>query len=356
MKNSDIKKMATVEFKYANPDIKKPTTADDLLNKDIEAVEEVIYNFLPPGLTMLLAASKMGRSRLALYLAARITQGSDVFEKYTSRAGRAMYLMLNEDPRRFKEKLGQIANGETGLNMFNFDCITAEDYQGMRFLTRLKAYITKRKLDVVIIDTLYDVMDLKMRGNRRLETDFMNKLRKLGNETGTAILAIHHTKKTDLDANLFQARSLEAASDNVFMIANALQEEDRVISRFLHYGRNYPRKEMWIETRDNGLTFKALDEKPVLETQETILEKLKLMRNYGMTQRDIAEVLGLTQGYVSKLANSLPAEEIEEDYLTFDDFDDIEEFAGHDETDQIERTPQSDEFDNEEKGEQDEPD
>lgn len=356
MKNQKKEGMATVEYKYANPDITKPTTADDLLKKDIEAVDEVIYKFLPPGLSMLLAASKMGRTRLAIYLAACMTQGTDIFGKYTSRAVRVMYLSLSEDTRRFKNRLEQISRSETGLNLFNFDCITAEDYLGMRFLNRLKAYITKRKLDVVIIDTLEDVMDLRMRGNRRLETEFMIKLRKLANETGTAIIAIHHSKKTDLDANLFQARSLEAASDNVFMIANALQEEDRVISRFLHYGRNYPRKEMWIETRDNGLTFTALDEKPILETQEIILERVKLMLNYGMTQKDIAEVLGVTQGYVSKLVNTLPAEEIEVGDLSFDDFDDIEEFAAQDDSGQTQRPESSDESTGQEEDERDMPD
>lgn len=356
IKNQDAEGKATVEYRYANPDITKPTTAEDLLKKDIEVVDEAIYNFLPPGLTMLVAASKMGRTRFAIYLAARMTQGSDIFGKYTSRAVRVMYMSLSEDTRRFKHRIEEIADSETGVNPFNFDCITAEDYLGMRFLSRLKAYITKRKLDVVIIDTLEDVMDLRMRGNRRLETEFMIKLRKLANETGTAIIAIHHTKKTDLDANLFQARSLEAASDNVFMIANALQEEGRVISRFLHYGRNYPRKEMWIETRDNGLTFTALEEKPVLETQETILESVKLMRNYGMTQKDIAEVMGLSQGYVSKLANTLPAEDIDEGDLAFDDFDDIEEFAAQDDSEQTQRSASPDDSIGEKKGERDVPD
>jgi len=305
----------------ANPSITSPMTGKALLDKERELPEDIIENLIGVGSTALEAKSKGSKTRFGLYLAACLTGGKPTFGTFDTKQKRVLYLNLSEDTNRFEERLKAIANSSVGLNLFNIEIITDEAYKGHAFVQRLSAYINKRKYGVVIIDTFRDAIELPKRGNSRHEFEVATALRKLANDTQTAIITVHNSNKENLDENIFQQKSLEAASDNVLLLTSPFREGDQEYRTLHHYGRMFPKKEIYLSSPIDGPEFTQIDKLPVSESD--LMDKLVLLSHYGLTQKDMAYVLDLSQGYVSKLLKDIDPSEFTDDVITHDD---IEEF------------------------------
>ena len=314
---------------YHNPEFSKPTPAKEVLSSARMELQSIVDGLIYIGLTLFLAGSKQGRTRLMLYIIGLITQGKPVFGKRITNESRVLYIGLKEDAQRISARLRAIdANPEVGFNSFNLDIITNENYPGILFLSRLPEYIKKRKVKIIVIDTLTGVMDENMRGKAKLEYEFINKLRKIANETGTAIIAIHHSYKDNLERSVAKARMLEEASDNVILIGRIYHDADVEYSKLLLYGRNMKRSEIYLKSGADGENFHELDDKPQLETLEKTLERVKLAHSFGMNQTQIAQVMGISQPKVSRLLTEIGKEAFadEDDPSSDVVFDDIEEF------------------------------
>lgn len=328
----DSNEPVKAELHQANPSITTPVTGESLLKKERELPEDVIEGLIPNGLTVVETKPKGGRTRYGLYTAACLTQGIPTFGTLNTKECRVLYLSLSEDTNRFEKKLKKVASSSVGLNLFNIEIITDEAYKGHAFVKRVGAYINKRKYDVVIIDTLRDAIELSKRGNSRHMFEVATGLRKLANESQTAIIAVHNSNRETIDENIFQEKSLEAASDNVILLTSTFQEGDKEYRTLMHYGRMFPKKEIYLSSPVDGPDFTQIDKLPVPESD--LLDKLVLLSHYGLTQKDMADVLNLSQGYVSKLLKDVDPTEFSDDIITHDD---IEEFnAPEDEWDSSE--------------------
>ncbi len=317
----DSNEPVKIELHQANPSITKPVTGKSLLEKEKEQSEDFIEGLIPSGLTVVEAKSKGGKTRFGLYVAACLTQGTPTFGTLNAKKKRVLYLSLSEDPNRLKERLKKVADSSVGLNLFNIEIVTEEAYKSHAFIKRLSAYIIKRKYEVVIVDTLRDAMELPKRGNFRHEFEVTTGLRRLANDTQTAIIALHNSNNDNLDENTFQEKSLEAASDNVILLTKPFQEGNQEFRTLHHYGRMFPKKEIYLSSPLDGPEFTQIDELPVSESD--MLDKLVLLSHYGLTQKDMAYALNLSQGYVSKLLKDVDPSEFSDDVITHDD---IEEF------------------------------
>ena len=317
----DSNEPVKIELQRANPTITTPVTAESLLEKEREQPEDFVDGLIPVGLTVAGSMPKGGSTRFELYTAACITQGKPVFDKLKTKRTRVLYLSLSEDKNWFKKRIREIDKNPIGINLSNLDIVTDEDHKGHRFVQRLGAYIKKRNLKVVIIDTFRDAIELSKRGNSRHMLEVASGLRRLANETQTAIIAVHNTNRESIDENIFQEKSLEAASDNVLLLTSTFREGDREFRTLVHYGRMFPKKEIYLSSPVDGPGFTQIEKLPVSESD--MLDKLVLLSHYGLTQKDMAYALNLSQGYVSKLLKDVDPSEFSDDVITHDD---IEEF------------------------------
>jgi len=344
------KEPARAEMHKINREITGPMRADDFLSADIQTPEEFIEDLLTPGLTMLGSDTKEGKTAFALYMATCLCSGNSLFETHTiNKPRRVHYEFISEDTLRFRKRVEDLDAEIDGVNWFYFDLNTKEHYKNALFIKLLKVLIQKRKLDGVFIDTFDDVLDPRARGRRQQQADLLRQLRELANDTQTAIIAIHHSSKSYLESNLFQGKTLEAGADNVLLLSKFSEEATRGIYVLQHYGRLYPKKELYLQRAKDSSVFTQLSELPAQDEVE-LQEKVKLLVDYGVTQKEISKVLGMTQGYISKVINNMGLQDAEADVT----FDDIEEFIEEQAEPASEATPDPEESDEEEeKKEQD---
>lgn len=335
----DSQEPVKVELQRANPSITKPVTGKSLFDAERKLPKNVIEDLIQSGLTVAESKSKGSKTRFAVNIAACLTQGTPTFGTLNTNQCRVLYLLLSEDTNRFEQRLKSMEGSSVEINLFNIELITNEPHKGHAFVNRVGAYIDKRKYDVVIIDTFRDAIELPKRGNSRHMLEVASGLRRLANETQTAIIAVHNSNRESIDENIFQEKSLEAASDNVLLLTSAFREGDREFRTLIHYGRMFPKKEIYLSSPVDGPGFTQIDKLPVPESD--LLDKLVLLSHYGLTQKDMADVLNLSQGYVSKLLKNVDPSEFSDDIITHDD---IEEYnAPEDEQDDPEDDSSSEE-------------
>ena len=324
VKSTGENKPVEVEFHKINREINSPVTVNDFMKMKIQAPKELVDGLIPVGLTMLVAVSKKFRTTLALYVAACVSSGQHVFGKFNTKKARVLYICLSEDTVRFNNRVLKLSEL---IGIFHFELTTVEAYKDSLFVKRLFSYIVKRRFDLVVIDALDDVLEVRTKNSRSRKAEVIRQLRNLANNTQTAIVVIHHSDSKDLTENLFQAKTLEAGADNVILVSNSFSEEERDILTLRHYGRLYPKKDIFLERKHGDQIFTQLDEIPVLESEVELLEKVGLLANAGLSQKNIGKVLGVSQGYVSKMLNKVDISTVDDDVVFVDD---IEEFLGSD--------------------------
>ncbi|MEX1014261.1 MAG: AAA family ATPase [Candidatus Paceibacterota bacterium] len=353
-------KPVEVKFHKINREIKSPVTVNDFMKMEIPAPKELVDGLIQNGLTMLIAGSKKFRTALALYMAACVSSGQQVFGKLNTKQSRVLYICLSEDTVRFNNRVRALADF---IGVLHFELTTVEKYKDSQFLSRLYHYIDKRRVELVVIDTLDDVLDVRTKNSRYLKAEFIRKLRALANDMQTAILVINHSDQKDLSENLFQAKTLEAGSDNVILVSSVYSENQRDILTLRHYGRLYAKRDIFLERIQGEQAFTKLDEIPVLESEVELLEKVTLLANAGLNQREMGMILSVTQGYVSKILKKVEISSPDTDVVQLDDIEefltpsDSDEFEVEEEDETESGDPDSDSGKTEspEKGEQDEP-
>ncbi len=344
-----------VEFHKINREIKSPVTVNDFMNMEIQAPKELVDGLIQVGLTMLVAVSKKFRTALALYIAACVSSGEHVFGKFNTKKARVLYICLSEDSVRFNNRVLDLSEF---IGIFHFELTTVEMYKDSQFVKRLYSYIVKRRFDLVVIDALDDVLEVRTKNSRSRKAEVIRQLRNLANDTQTAIVVIHHSDSKDLTENLFQAKTLEAGSDNVILVSNSFSEDERDILTLRHYGRLYPKKDIFLERKHGDQVFTQLDEIPVLESEVELLEKVGLLANAGLSQKNIGKVLGVSQGYVSKMLKKVDISTVDDDIVHVDDIEeflDSDGFEEEDETESEDSDSETRDAESPEKGEQDEP-
>jgi hypothetical protein len=331
----DSQEPVRIEMERANPSITNPVTSKSLIDAERKLPKNIIEDLIPSGLTVAESKTKDNKTRFSVYVASCLTQGNPIFGRHKTRSCRVLYLSLSEDTNRFEQRLRDIAESPVSVNLFNLDVITDEEYKGHLFVQRVGAYIKKRRLDVVIIDTLRDAIELSKRSNSRHILEVAESLRRLANDTQTAIIAVHNTNRDTIDENIFQEKSLEAASDNVILLTDTYRDGDHDYLTLHHYGRMFPKKEIYLSSPIDGPGFTQVDSLPIKQSESDLKDKLVLLYQYGLTQNDIAHTLDLSQGYVSKLLKEVDPETSIEQAISHDDIEEFEssdhEFAPQDE-------------------------
>tara|TARA_R100001143_G_scaffold63387_1_gene70097 strand:- start:32902 stop:33531 length:630 start_codon:yes stop_codon:yes gene_type:complete len=164
-------------------------------------------------------------------------------------------------------------------------------------------------------------MGLKIAGSFHKSYKYLNDLSKVAHQTGTAIVAVYHSTKRDLDENIFASKSLAAAADNILLLTNRYENEDVTYYSLQHYGRMFPKRTIHLKSDGSRFKLTEIDELPRWEIDPEMKTNLILLSNYGLTQVEMGQVLGISQGQVSKLLQEIGPMDKSVDSVYLEDID-----------------------------------
>jgi DNA polymerase I-like protein with 3'-5' exonuclease and polymerase domains len=172
--------------------------ASTLYEMDIPETRWILPGILPEGLAILAGRPKQGKSWLALRLALDVTMGRKGLDYFQLEGGRALYVGLEDNWRRFQGRVQMLTAGRRPSDRLDLICeLPRMQDGGVDFI---KNYLDKNQdCRLVVIDTLgrFRPPAAKSKGNAYQEdTDMLDVLQRLATQHRCAIVCIHHLKKS----------------------------------------------------------------------------------------------------------------------------------------------------------------
>lgn len=228
-------------------------TAADLMRMEFPPIRYVWPGYVAEGCTIVAGASKLGKSWLVLQGALAVACGS-TFLGGKCEQGDVLYLALEDNPRRLKDRLYKQnpAMGLLGQTMPASLHFTTEwpraDQGGLQKITDWLVEHPDAKL--VIIDVL-KMFRANRKGNKNpydLDYEDINPLSKIAAEFGVAVVVVHHTNKGALSSDPFDrvngTGGISGAADTTLIMA---RNDDGLVEL---YGRGRE-----IEEIETAITF-----------------------------------------------------------------------------------------------------
>lgn len=233
-------------------------SAEELEDLRLDPIKFYINDMLPEGVGWLAGAPKVGKSYLAMQLAYAVATGTD-FIGYKTNQAPVIYYSLEMVPQLIQERIKRLFPAGLPKDLyFYYDLLTFE--RGA--LDIVRADIKELQAGVVIID-VYGLVEKQKSNQKQLYNQAypeIAQLRKLAEETGTAIILITHMNKgseNNLDPfnGLMGSTAMRGATDfNIALVKNP-QDKKQII--FHEEGRKNKGIQLVLEM-DNKAFFKNL--------------------------------------------------------------------------------------------------
>lgn len=281
------------------------------------ALEEMIFpepkwavpGLLPEGLTILAGRPKRGKSWMGLGLALAVASGGKALGKIDVDKGDALYLALEDNPRRLQNRLAILKDPETSLPS-RLHLVTDFLPLQMGGMQSLLIWLDKHpKTHLVVIDTLGRILPSGKGNNNQFVDDyqFIGKLQKLSIDRGFALLVIHHIRKQSAEYALDRVAGttgITGAADSVWVLDTGKGEASAILQVT---GRDIETQEIAMKF-DGGLWSVIGDAKDVAVSQERklILELLKA--EGALYPKEIADLLRKPHGSIRYLLFAMKKE------------------------------------------------
>lgn len=281
------------------------TNASNLLEEEFEEFTHMVDDLIVPGVTLLAADPKSGKSYLMLYLSYCVATGQPAFgNKRAVKQGKVLYMALEDSNRRLQKRLQEIRKKDVlasvrlpeGLDIFTRGKLAMEG----RFESLTKI-IEENDYDMVVIDILQNIRKKGESMTYNKEYELLKNLGDVAHSTDTAIVLVHHTKKGN-SSNKMQkisgTQGLSGAADNLIVMER--QGNDSILD--LHVkGRDIEEHQFWLEFGTDEAFYKQLNDPPTSRSTQAKMDKAWELSQDGLTQGDIAKMLGYKQPYICKL-------------------------------------------------------
>lgn len=199
-----------------------------LMEQEFPPLQYVVPGIIPEGMTLLVAAPKIGKSWMVLGLGLALSQGGNAFGSLpVGRARPVLYLALEDGPRRLHERLRYVGAQQVD-DLLQFQT-TLETGQ---VIGTIAAFMEENSASdpVVILDTLGKVMPPAGNGNQYgHDYAVLSALKGTCDAVpGSSLLIVHHTRKSDagdfLDA-VSGTQGIAGAADSVLVLRRERQEK-----------------------------------------------------------------------------------------------------------------------------------
>lgn len=286
-------------------------TASVLMSRIFPEPRWVVPGYLPEGLTLLAGRPKMGKSWLALGLALAVASGGAAFGKIRVEPGEALYLALEDTPRRLKKRLEMMLHGEPAPDGLHLATAWPRLDQGG--LQQLEAWLDNHpEARLVIVDTLQKLRPPHDGSRGLYEQDYaaLAGLKALADRHGAAALVVHHLRKGVSEDPLEEVSGttgLTGAADSVWVLR---RDRGRMDAMLFSTGRDIEEHEAALEF-DPSLGLWCLlgsaEEYRVSRERQQIVEVLR-QAGEPLRPKDIADSLGKKEANIRFLLTKLVQE------------------------------------------------
>lgn len=291
-------KLVSQNKEWRPPGVKPPQpllqvfTASDLEEMVFPEPKWAVPGLLPEGLTILAGRPKRGKSWMGLGLALAVASGGKALGKIDVEKGDALYLALEDNPRRLQNRLAMLKDPGTKLPS-RLHMVTEFLPLQLGGMQSLLTWLDKHpKTHLVVIDTLGRILPSGKGNNNQYVDDyqFIGKLQKISIDRGFALFVIHHIRKQTADYALDRVAGttgITGAADSVWVLDTGKGEA----SAILHVtGRDIETKEIAMKL-ENGIwsILGPAEEVAMSEERRSILSLLA--ENGAMSPKTIAECL-----------------------------------------------------------------
>jgi len=199
-----------------------------LMRQQFPAVQYVVPGIVPEGMTLLVAAPKIGKSWMVLGLGVELARGGEAFGSIPIGAPRpVLYLALEDGQRRLQDRLIRLAPKEISANLeFITAVATGEVLSTIQGFMQAQAGLNP----VVILDTLGKVMPPAGNGSQYgHDYKVLSDLKATADAVpGSSLVIVHHTRKMDagdfLDA-VSGTQGIAGAADTVLLLKRERNEK-----------------------------------------------------------------------------------------------------------------------------------
>ena len=283
------------------------TTAMELMTTKFDDPGWAVPKIIPEGVSLLVGASKIGKSWLALDLAIAVASGGRFLGHIEVEAGEVLYLALEDTKRRLQNRLKTLLNSKKPAPE-RMHIKTELESKKEKSLDDLNGWLSQHPAcRLVIIDTLVRIQppSKSQRDTYRVDSEFMAELQEIGAEHGVAIVLLHHTRKApddDVFNTVLGSTALMGGADTTIIIKRTRGNADAE----LHItGRDVDEKELAL--RFDGGQWSLMgnaDEYRMNQAQQAVLE---VLRDGGgsMKLKDVAEAVNKSKQNVNKILKGL---------------------------------------------------
>jgi len=196
-------------------------TATELWNMDFPPVPWLVPDLLPPGLTILAGAPKLGKSWLALDICRAVSGGGVCLGDRQCAHGDVLYAALEDNPRTLKSRMRKSFPGGPAPGLTLWTEMEMLDAGGLEALRDWIESAAKPRL--IVIDVLNKVRASKVKGEDSYPYDYrsVTPLKALADEFGIGVMIIHHTRKAEASDKLEKVsgtNGLTGAADTTWVL------------------------------------------------------------------------------------------------------------------------------------------
>lgn len=207
--------------------------ADWLMQQEFPPLQYVVPGIIPEGMSLLVAAPKIGKSWMVLGLGITLSQGGDAFGVLPVGSPRpVLYLALEDGHRRLQSRIHSMGAGRLDARL---QFVT--EVQPGQVLRTISDYINAfaGSDPVVILDTLGKVMPPAGNSNAYAhDYKVLSELKATCDAVpGSSLLIVHHTRKSDagdfLDA-VSGTQGIAGAADSVLVLRRERLEKRAILN------------------------------------------------------------------------------------------------------------------------------
>lgn len=196
-------------------------TAAELMGKEFRSLVQPVRNLICEGLTLVVAASKIGKSWMVLLMGVCIAQGAPFWGRPTTKC-RVLYLALEDSQRRLQYRLQTLQLDNVPDNLY---LRTNVPQIGKGFEEELESWLSMDNAPaVVIVDTLQKIRGIDGAGKNAYQQDYeiMSRLKAIADRHRAAIICTHHNNKmrnvTDPFDKISGSNGIMGAADSILLI------------------------------------------------------------------------------------------------------------------------------------------
>lgn len=191
-------------------------TLDELMSADLGQVEWFVKDLLGPGLALIYADEKQGKSMMAANMALSISTREKLWDWFVvPKARGVLYLDLEQNVAFGRQRWKKILDGRQAPQnlrvVFNWERM---DHGGLDDLKEVLQ--SNPDIEVVVFDIWSEFIPLSSQPGSNayhMEVELLKKLKKVANEYRCLFVLVHHTNK---DGDASGTRAMKSSPDYLF--------------------------------------------------------------------------------------------------------------------------------------------